>query len=236
MNPRRWLPALFVLVGASAFGPLAPSSWALSDALKEKGVLYFDENLPQPLLVPMAKASYLYSDRSLSAPTAVAFAKDTKVRIVGMAPEGFYIQGQHRGAPYTGWVAPDAVTVDAKILQQAQQRQQYRDAVKLAIKEKRLLEGMTFDEVRAARGKPDAASFRQENGQRIDTWRYITYERVPQRQLGYNSFGQAISQIVYVKVPVGEMAVDFREGVVTSIEQHTATNVRGNNPTLPLNR
>lgn len=232
MKTRLLLPAVLVI---SSLGGLAESSWALPDELKERGVLYFDDNLPEPLLVPMAKAVYVHSDRSLASPT-VAFPKGKEVRIVGMAPEGFYIEGKHRGNPYNGWVPPDAVTVDPKLLQQAQARQQFRDAIKLAVQEKRILEGMSFDDVRASRGKPDAASFRQQDGQRIDTWRYITYERVPERQTGVDSFGQVVSRIVYVKVPVGEMTVDFQNGVVTSIEQHTATSIRGRStPNLPLN-
>ncbi len=232
MKTRLLLPAVLILL---SLGSVAESSWALPDELKERGVLYFDENLPEPLLVPMAKAVYVHSDRSLASPT-VAFPKGMEVRIVGMAPEGFYIEGKHRGNPYNGWVPPDAVTVEPKLLQQAQARQQFRDAIKLAVQEKRIVEGMTFDDVRAARGKPDAASFRQQEGQRIDTWRYISYERVPQRQTGVDGFGQLVSRVVYVKVPVGEMTVDFRGGVVTSIEQHTATSIRGSaNPNLPLN-
>lgn len=232
MNARLLLP---VVLFFSSLGGTVESTWALPDELKERGVLYFDENLPDPLLVPLAKAVYVHSDRSLNSPT-VAFPKDMEVRIVGMAPEGFYIEGKHRGNPFNGWVPADAVTVDPKLLQQAQARQQFRDAIKLAVQEKRILEGMTFDDVRAARGKPDAASFRQQDGQRIDTWRYISYERVPERQTGVDGFGQLVSRIVYVKVPVGEMTVDFQNGVVTSIEQHTSTNIRGSaNPNLPLN-
>jgi len=226
------LAGLFLAAVAIA----APSAWAISDALKEKGVLYFDENLPQPLTVKLSKATYIHSDRSLKSPS-VAFQKGKEVRIVGMAPEGFFISGKHRGGDYTGWVGADVITIDPKVLQQAQAMQQKRDAIELAVKEKRVVEGMTFDHVKESQGKPDTVSFREEKGQRIDTWRYITYERVPTTQTGYTNYGQPVTRTVFVKVPVGEMTIDFRGGLVTGIEQHTQTDIRGSaNPTIPSTR
>ncbi|MEM1059542.1 MAG: hypothetical protein AAGK14_09865 [Verrucomicrobiota bacterium] len=226
-------PALGVAL-LTAWLSVAPALWSMPDALKEKGVLYFDDNLPSPLDVTMAKAAYLHADRSLNTPR-IALAKDHPVRLVGMAPEGFYIRGTSTGGrPAEGWVGADVIAVDPQILEQAQAQQQQRDRIKEAIAAKQVIEGMTLDDVQAALGKPETISFRQENGQRIDTWRYITYERVPETQTSVNSFGQLVNRTVYVRRAVGTLTVDFREGIVRGLERHTQTNIRGRpNPTIP---
>jgi hypothetical protein len=82
---------------------------------------------------------------------------------------------------------------------------------------------MSFDQVRAALGKPDSTSFRQDENSRTDQWSYLTYETRYQQQLVSDAFGRAYFQNIPVRVAVGRLNLEFKDGCVTSIEK-TQTN------------
>jgi hypothetical protein len=42
---------------------------------------------------------------------------------------------------------------------------------------------------------------------------------VPQTTTGRDAFGQLVQTVVYVKVEVGTLAVNFKDGVVSEIEE-----------------
>lgn len=192
------------------------------DALREPGVLYLDENLPEKLEVKLEHPIHVYFDRGFETPAA-AFAAGQLVRLVGVIGSSYLVSGQYRGNKFEGWVkvADFMPPVDPKILQQAEANQRKRDAIRQAIEENRVLEGMTFAEVKKSLGRPERASSRQEAGQgRIDTWKYIKFESIQRVAYVPGPFGTMVAQTYTERVPTGELTVEFSNGVVTSIEEH----------------
>ena len=133
---------------------------------------------------------------------------------------------QRAGGTIEGWVAFDRVQLDAKLLEQAAANKAQRDQIEEAIKDKRVLEGMTFDDVRRALGKPDKTSFRKDQNGRIDSWNYITYDRIPQYDYRRDTTGRLVRYTYYIKVPIGDQLVEFQEGRVTAVEEHRSERVR----------
>ena len=54
---------------------------------------------------------------------------------------------------------------------------------------------------------------------REDTWEFVTYDRVPHRQIRYDQYGRPYQSITYLKIPVGKLAIQFENEVVSSIEE-----------------
>jgi hypothetical protein len=53
------------------------------------------------------------------------------------------------------------------------------------------------------------------------------YEKVPQVTTGRDAFGQLVQTVIYVKVEVGTLSLNFKDGVVDEIEE-TKGNPLGN--------
>jgi hypothetical protein len=95
--------------------------------------------------------------------------------------------------------------------------------VNKAIEEKRVLEGMTMEEVRKSLGKPDRVSFRRQGGdnpQRIDVWGYLIYERVMKTRTVVNGWGLPVVEAYFEKEVVGEKNIEFLNDAVVAVEEH----------------
>lgn len=208
---------------------LALTAWALAvvllhavpKELRDSDVLYFDQNLPEKIILTLDKEASVYLDKDFQT-LAAALPSGTKVQILGLVNDGnFLVSTQYRGTRIEGWALASALPpVDPKLIDAAKKSQAWRDAVAAAIKDKRVLQGMTVNEVKQAMGKPDRTSSRQDAQVRFDTWTYITYELVPQSTYVTDALGRVTLQTIYVKKPVGELTVEFNGGLVTGLEEH----------------
>lgn len=194
---------------------------AVQEELREPDVLYFDQTLPDKVLLTLEKSVRVYLDKDFQV-LAAALPSGAKLQIVGIGSDGNYlVSTQYRGTRIEGWVKlSDLPPLDPKILEAARQAQARNDAVQKAIKERRVIQGMSLAEVGKAMGKPDRTAFRQDAQARIDTWTYITYDLVPQNTYVTDALGRTSLQTVYVKSPTGELTIDFTNGSVVSVEQH----------------
>ena len=74
---------------------------------------------------------------------------------------------------------------------------------------------MTPEEVAASLGKPAKKTSRLDAEGREEVWEFVRYERVPQSVTGYDAADELVTQHVYVKVPVGKLAVTFANNLVS---------------------
>lgn len=221
--------ALVLAVGSAGLRADVPK------VLQQPGVLYLGDNLPQPIFIKLDKPVRAYFDRDFSS-IAGTYSQGTELRLVGVAGTGYLVTGPHRGSPLQAWVKiADVPTVDPAILREAEAHKRKQDEIDAAIADKRVVEGMNFDQVRKSLGRPDEASFREEVGKgRIDTWNYITYELVPRTVYVPSAYGGYIIQTVYDKIPNGELAVEFLGGGVVAIEEHVKASSRSSGINVPL--
>ncbi len=209
------LTALFLALGAASLRA------DLDPALREQGVLYFDGNLPDKVIATIQKTTTLYLHRDYQMPLAALY-EGQKVEIIGMAPEGYLLTADVRNNTTTGWIKPDALPpgIDPAIFVTAQKNQARRDAVAVAIANKNVIQGMTPDEVKQAVGAPTGISSKSDPHGEALTWIYTTYREDPQYEYNIDAYGHPILQTYYVKVPIGQMIIQFVNGTVYSIEQH----------------
>ena len=218
-----------LLLALSATGARAD----LDPALREQGVLYFEGNLPDKVTATIHTTTTLYLHRDFQTPLAALY-DGQKVELIGMAPEGYLLTMNYRNNTTTGWIKPGDLPsgIDPAIFVTAQKNQARRDAVAVAIANKNVIQGMTPDEVKQSVGKPnDVASKSDPHGEAL-TWIYTTYREDPQYEYSIDPYGHPILQTYYVKVPIGQMIIEFVNGTVYSIEQHKTD---PNNPGVVTN-
>jgi hypothetical protein len=150
------------------------------------------------------------------------FLPGQKIEIVGMSPEGYLVKGDYRNNAVTGWIMPAGLPpgLDPKLIEKAKKNQARHDKVAKAIKAKKVLRGMTPDEVMAALGKPEQTSSHTDDSGQSLSWTFTTYASQWQTAPVSDYYGRTTLRTYLAKVPVGQMIITFAGGVVTSIEEH----------------
>jgi hypothetical protein len=163
----------------------------------------------------------LYLRRDFATPLAL-IVPGQRIEIVGMSPEGFLVKGDYRNNSVTGWIMPAQLPsgVDPKLIEQAKKNQARHDEVAKAIKDKKVIRGMTPDEVRQSLGEPEQTSSHIDDSGSGLTWVYTTYTIVWRTSAVPDSYGRTVFQTFPTKVPIGQMIVTFANGAVSAIEEH----------------
>jgi len=199
---------------------LGAASAQIAPELREPGVLYFEDNLPDKITGTLDHSATVYLHHDFQTALTALYAGQP-VEIVGMCKDGFLLKTNYRNNTVLGWIRPNDLPpgIDPSLFVNAQKSQLRRDAVAVAIANKTVIRGMTPDEVKQAVGRPDQTASRSDASGTVQSWTYITYRQEPQYSYTMGPFGQAVQQIYYVKVPIGQMEVDFANGAVTAITQ-----------------
>jgi hypothetical protein len=201
----------------------------IAPELREPGVLYFEDNLPDKITTTLQNQTTVYLNRDFQTALAGLYAGQN-VEIVGMAKAGYLLKTNYRNNTVMGWIRPADLPpgIDPALFATAVKNQQRRDAVAVAIANKTVIQGMTPDEVKQSVGRPDQTASHTDANGTVLNWSYITYREDPQYTYAMNAFGQPVMQTYYVKVPIGELDVSFADGFVTSISQRkTNSNAPG---------
>jgi len=190
-------------------------------ALREDGVLYFEDSLPDRIVAPVTAPTTVYLRRDFATPLAL-IVPGQKLEIIGMSPEGFLVKGDYRNNAVTGWITPAQLPpgVDPKLIAQAKKDQARHEEVATAIRAKKVIRGMTPDEVRQSLGDPEQTSSRTDDSGTAQTWTYTTYTIVWQTTATPGYYGRAFVQTYPTKVPIGQISVTFANGAVSAIEEH----------------
>jgi len=201
--------------------PLVRSQAQIAPELREEGVLYFEDNLPNKIVATVKAPLTIYLQRDFGMAAAYLGAGQ-QIQLLGMSGDGYLVKGNYRGNTVTGWIRPEDLPsgIDPALFAEAKKNQAWHDAVAVAIANKNVIEGMTPDEVTQAMGKPTQTSSRTDANGTQQTWIFTTYREEPQNTYTLDAFGRAALQVYYVKVPIGQLIVNFVNDAVISVEQH----------------
>ncbi len=211
-------------------------------AMREVGMIYLDgldEEMRPAVILNVPMPVYMTRDiRSL----LMMLPAETRVEIIAVEEgyldkavdaenkseergHGVYlVRAQTASRRVQGWMrGEDMPRVKPEVVQAALLAEKRRVEVSQAIAEKRVLEGMTMEEVRRSLGKPDRVSFRREVGEnprRIDVWGYLIYEQVLKTRTVLNAWGMPVVESYYEKEVVGEKNIEFLNDAVIAMEEH----------------
>jgi hypothetical protein len=191
-------------------------------SLREEGVLYFEDTTPNRIIAPVKKPTTLYLRRDFQDALAL-LVPGQSLELIGMAPEGYMVKGTYRNNAVTGWITAADLPpgVDPKVITDAKAAQARANQMAPAIREHRIVRGMTPDEVRQSLGDPEQTSTRSDDTGSTQSWTYTQYTSVwkTSYQPGYYG-GQGIATTYLAKVPVGTTTISFVNGLVSAIEVH----------------
>lgn len=162
--------------------------------------------------------SGLYGDEKLRAYMRNVFKGDrVTVLIYGEKAS----RAHHHRSGLRGWVETRWLDgIDPQKVLEWRERVAEAAAVQQAIQERRVIAGMTPDQVREALGRPNAQSFREDESGRLDVWNYVTFRYVRQLQRVCDPLTGGFQYIwVRVKQETGSLRVEFQNGVVVAVEQ-----------------
>lgn len=197
---------------------LAPAE--VAPELREPDVLYFEGNLPNKITATVQNQATVYLNRDFQSVLAALYPGQT-MELVGMCPEGFLIKSTYRNNSVLGWIRPVDLPagIDTNLFAEAKKSQEHRDAVNVAISNKTVIQGMTQDEVKQSVGRPEQTTSHSDANGTVLTWTYTTYREDPQYTYVLNAYGQPSLVTTYVKIPIGQLIVDFVNGGVTAVTQ-----------------
>ena len=198
----------------------APTSGAV---VREEGAIYLEDLLPKPVrLATLADTPIHYKidlERYLG-----TLKKGQIVELQAVADGAYRVRGVAQQGQVAGWVDPKFLNPLKKdFLENLKQNAARRDEVNALIAKNEVAINMTTEEVMRSLGKPAKKSSHLDAKGREETWEFVKYERVPKETYGRDQLGNLVKTIVYVKVPVGKLAVSFADNLVASLEQTEGT-------------
>jgi hypothetical protein len=199
---------------------------------REEGAIYLEDFLPKPVkLAVLADAPAFYnSDMQRYLGT---LRKGQQVELQAVSDAACRVRGMAQQGQVAGWVEPKFLTpLDKQFVANLHKNAERAKQVRELIQKNEVAINMTPDEVQKSLGKAQKKSSHLDAAGRQDVWEYIRYENVPKEVTGADQFGRLVTTVVYVKVPVGRLAVTFENNLVNAIEQSEGTLEKGGNPRI----
>ena len=187
--------------------------------IREAGAIYLEDLLMKPArLATVAEAPiYYHSDLARYLGT---LKKGQIVELQAVSDKAYRVRGIAQQGQVVGWVDPRSLNPLKKdFLANLKQNAARLEQVKALIAKNEVAINMTPEEVQQALGKPTKKTSRLDASGRADIWEFIRYERVPQETVGRDANGNLFTNILYVKVPSGKLAVTFANNLVSALEQ-----------------
>lgn len=174
--------------------------------------------LGTPLLLKAKTATPVYGNKSFQ-PLVKTFHQDEELELVAFHPKALLVKNTRTG--YEGWIDPSYVDgLDHKKIEQLKAEVEETKVFAEAVKNEEVLPGMNYEHVQKALGKPTNKTFRTDEKGRLDIWAYIDFERRTEYRQGIDPVTRRLANVPYtVKVPVGSLNVEFKNGRVSAIER-----------------
>jgi len=190
-----------------------------SELLGEEGAIYLENLLPKEVVVRVTAAVSAYGtlqgDRWLG-----NLIPDQRAVLLAVSERAYRVRAKAQQGQVAGWVAKSAVAGLPPDFETKLEAYHARyEAVQELIENHQIALGMTLSEVVESVGPPDKRSSKVTADGRVDSLEFISYERVPQTGIAYDSFGRPYTTTQYIEVESGRVTVDFNNDLVTSISE-----------------
>ncbi len=209
-------------VAALALGLLflspTPASAQKSSLNREKGAVYVEDLTKKTLQLRVKSPAPAYSDARGRRAIGTLLAGQ-QVELIAFTEKACRVRGKAAHDNIVGWVGTSFLeTDDGTLFDRLRQAAERAKQVQELIDKKEVAIGMTPDEVIESLGKPDAKESNITANGTTGSLSWVTYDRVPQRNVGRDRYGRLIETVTYIKVETGRLTVNFENGTVSSIQ------------------
>lgn len=215
----RILFTLFVLQTTQAQTVTSSSRNKSSLQNLEPGTFSVEGMTPKPVVVKVQLETPMYPTSKFQGALG-SFAPGTLVTLIAMSDTAYRVRGRARHGDVAGWIRQaDALSPDPNLAANLKKLYERTKKVEELIQNHQVALGMTSQEVHASLGKPSRTSAKVNANGKEEKFEFSIYDKVPQTTTSLNGFGQIVQTVIYVKVEVGTLAVSFKDGVVSEIEE-----------------
>ena len=187
--------------------------------IRETGGIYLEDLLQKPVRLATISEAPIYYKIDLQRYLGT-LKKGQLVELQAISDTAYRVRGIAQQGQVVGWVEAKYLNpLKKEFVENLKKNEARRLAVLALIAKREVAINMTPEEVSLALGKPTKTISRVDASGREDVWEYIRYERVAQQQVGRDGFGNLVTTVVYVKVPVGKLSVTFANALVATLEQ-----------------
>lgn len=215
-----------------------------SPIIRDPGAIYLSDFDERPLRLNLVRAAPCYFDIGMERYAGTLRFPQT-VKVEAFAEHGCRIRGNARQGGVAAWIPYEELEpLPEGLLENLRAAEERRTLVEDLISQGEIAIGMTADEIKRSVGRPQKRSKSADKSSIREVWEYIRYQLVPQTTV-VPGFSQTIVQIpggtnnpagvivtgnpgwttstIYVKVPVGRLAVTFENGIVEEISESEGT-------------
>lgn len=195
-----------------------------SKLVKEEGAVYLEGMVEKELVVGVSQGAAVYSSLKGDRWMGNLIPAQTAV-LLAVSDKAYRVRAKAKQGQISGWVSKSAITGIPEGFE-ARLREYYERYVIVSelIENHQVALGMTVAEVIAAIGPPDKRNSTVNAEGRSDSLEYISYERVPQTVMTFNSFGQQVPMTQYIEVESGRVQIGFQNDMVNSISESEGLN------------
>jgi len=189
-----------------------------SSLTRERGAVYVEDFTDESVKLTLAQAATAFADPNARRPLG-QLPGGQKVELVAFTDKACRVRGRAAHDTIVGWVGLKFLKADdPQLFDRLKQAAARQADVEKFIARKEVAIGMTPDEVVRALGKPDeeTTNVRQEGS--TGSFSYVTYDRIPQRNLVRDRYGRLVQTVTYIKVETGRLTVDFENGTVAGLQ------------------
>ena len=158
----------------------------------------------------------------------------TEVIVDAVSEKAYRVRGKATHGGVVGWMSPKYLeTKDPEFFEKMKKAHERYLVVEELIAKKEVGLGMTLEEVERSLGKPTASKTAVDKDGSHISLEFTTYERVPQTETRRDGYGRLYRTTIYIKLPVGNLIVQFTEGTVTRIEEEIGSPPEGGVKIVP---
>lgn len=218
MTPRRparlRLCALLLLSALPILGQ-QPRSSSLS---RERGAVYVEDFTGDTVKLSLSAPAPAFAD-SAARRSLGQLLGGQQVDLIAFTEKACRVRGRAAHDTVVGWVGLKHLkSDDPGLFDRLKQAAARQAEVEKYIARKEVAIGMTPDEVVRALGKPDEETSNVRQEASTGSFSYVTYDRIPQRNLARDRYGRLVQTITYIKVETGRLTVEFENGTVASLQ------------------
>ncbi len=220
------MKAFYPLLAVLLVAQLAPAQVVTSSSRNKSSLQSLDPGTfsvegmtPRPIVVRVQIESPIYPS-SKGQGAIGSFAPGTLVTLIAMSDNAYRVRGRARHGDVAGWIRQaDVISADPNLAANLKKLYERTQKVAELIEKNQVAMGMTKQEVQASLGKPSRTAAKINATGKEERLEYSIFDRVPQTTTGRDAFGQLVQTVVYVKVEVGTLAINFKDDIVSEIEE-----------------
>lgn len=211
----------------------ASSILASGPVIREVGAVYLEDFTKKNPQVAVLAEGPIFFDITMK-----RFLGNLKagqlVELQAISDGGYRVKGKAYQGQVVGWIDPKYLqTLAPEFVEELNKANDRLAMVRALIAKNEVALGMTQPEVLESLGKPQKKTSRLDAKGKQEVWEYVRYDNVPQTQTVLDAFGRPFNTTVYLKVPVGQLAVVFNDDLVSSLEQTEGTLAGGGAKIVP---